>query len=213
MWWHSQQMCSFLAPPSCNFYIICHQYNSFHLPKYFPKPPAFNTLDLPAPTPLASCRTLCDPCVCNALRAVVVAAVLARCGVGCYVQTYSYLSYLFHLRHPPHLEHSLARSNFETVCACVAAAPFAARAARVLDATASVVVHGILIQPLQQSLFDVMSYLLSLTSPHLSSPPLPLSLILLLLFHPRRLSRRSSSSRRVTTQLAAMVQRLCTIQR
>lgn len=54
----------------------------------------------------------------------------------------------FILRHPPHLEHSLARSNFETVCACVAAAPFAARAARVLDATASVVVHGILIQPL-----------------------------------------------------------------
>lgn len=80
----------------------------------------------------------------------------------------------FHLRHPPHLEHSLPRSNFETVCACVAAAPFAARAARLLDATASVVVHGILIQPLQQSLFDVTSYLLSLTSPRSSSPSPPL---------------------------------------
>lgn len=100
----------------------CHQFKfSFHLPKYFPKPPAFNTLDLPAPTPLASCRTLCDPCVCNALRAVVVAAVLARCGVGCYVQTYSYLSYLFSFAPPTTfgtLAPSLKFRNRLRVCGC-----------------------------------------------------------------------------------------------
>lgn len=151
-------------------------------------------------------RLQCAACCCGSSSVGTV-----RCRVLCANLQLFIVSFSFA---PPTTFGTLARSlKFETVCACVAAAPFAARAARVLDATASVVVHGILIQPLQQSLFDVMSYLLSLTSPHLSSPPLPLSLILLLLFHPRRLSRRSSSSRRVTTRLAAMVQRLCTIQR
>ena len=173
MWWHSQQMCSFLAPPSCNFYIICHKFNfSFHLPKCFPKPPAFNTLALPAPTPLASCRTLCDPCVCNALRARVVAAVLARCGVGCCVQTYSYLSFLFSFA-PPTTFGTLARSlkfrNRLRVCGCCTVCGArcscvgchcVSRSARHLNSTPC-------------SSHYLMSYLLSPTSPLAPLSPSP----------------------------------------
>lgn len=152
------------------------------------------------------------PCVCNALRAVVVAAVLARCGVGCYVQTYSYLSYLFSFA-PPTTFGTLARSlkfrNRLRVCGCCTVCGArcscvgchcVSRSARHLNST-----------PCSSHYLSCRIYY---HSPHLAPPPpLPLSLILLLLFHPRRLSRRSSSSRLVTTRLAAMVQRLCTIQR